>query len=314
MVQQTKTFDELPAGSNGVAGEVPVWQSSGAKKIGFSAFFPALMGLADAAAWRVTLGIPSVMQFKGAIDASANPNYPAATKGDVYKISVAGKIGGGSGIAVEVNDTITASADNAGGSQASVGASWFVSQANIDGAVIGPANSTDSDMAQYDGTTGKVIKGFNGKIKFPAAQSASSDVNTLDDYEEGTWTPTIAGTTGAGSVVYSSQVGNYTKIGRLVIANFTLSISSLSGLTGDAIINGLPFQADKAGTADIAFTDKITFGSGYTKIGGAIPSGTSRIGLVLTGSGINSVNVDSATQLAGTFVTIRGTAIYPAAT
>lgn len=72
------------------------------------------------------------MIFKGGIDASANPNYPAATTGDTYRITVAGKIGGASGTNVTVGDTIIASADNAGGTQASVGASWVVLQANLE--------------------------------------------------------------------------------------------------------------------------------------------------------------------------------------
>lgn len=75
------------------------------------------------------------MRFKGVIDASTNPNYPAAEAGDVYRISVAGKIGGASGTTVEVGDLILAVADNAGGTQAAVGSSWSVEQANIDGAV-----------------------------------------------------------------------------------------------------------------------------------------------------------------------------------
>jgi hypothetical protein len=48
-------------------------------------------------------------------------------------------------------------------------------------------------------------------ITFPATQSASSNANTLDDYEEGTWTPTIVGVS-----TYSTQRGTYIKIGRFV--------------------------------------------------------------------------------------------------
>lgn len=67
------------------------------------------------------------------LDASANPNYPAAAKGDRYHITVAGKIGGASGKVVEVGDEVEAIAANAGGTQASVGASWIILQANIEG-------------------------------------------------------------------------------------------------------------------------------------------------------------------------------------
>ncbi|MFZ2905321.1 MAG: right-handed parallel beta-helix repeat-containing protein [Cyclobacteriaceae bacterium] len=71
--------------------------------------------------------------FKGAIDCSANPNYPAADAGDLYKVSVAGKIGGGSGPNVEVGDTLVCTVDSsASGNHATVGANWLILQTNID--------------------------------------------------------------------------------------------------------------------------------------------------------------------------------------
>lgn len=76
-------------------------------------------------------GLTGLLDFKGSTDCSTNPNYPAASKGDFYLVSVAGKIGGASGIVVEVGDTYFATADNAGGTQASVGTSWTVVQGNI---------------------------------------------------------------------------------------------------------------------------------------------------------------------------------------
>lgn len=76
------------------------------------------------------VGAADAMRYLGAIDASSNPNYPTAVVGDTYKISVAGKIGGASGLVVEVGDTIIATADNGGGNQATVGASWNVLQTN----------------------------------------------------------------------------------------------------------------------------------------------------------------------------------------
>lgn len=100
------------------------------------------------------------MVFKGVIDCSANPNYPAADKGWTYRVSVAGKIGGASGTNVEAGDLLLCLADStASGNQATVGSSWSIAQANLDGAVIGPASVTDSHFAQFDGPTGKLIKG-----------------------------------------------------------------------------------------------------------------------------------------------------------
>jgi hypothetical protein len=97
--------------------------------------------------------------YKGVIDASTNPNYPAASAGHTYKISVAGKIGGASGVNVEIGDTITCLVDgSAANTQALVGANWIILQTNIDGGVVGPASSIASNIPIFSGTTGKVIQ------------------------------------------------------------------------------------------------------------------------------------------------------------
>ena len=72
-------------------------------------------------------------------------------------------------------------------------------------------------------------------ITFPATQSASSNANTLDDYEEGTWTPSVGGT-----ATYTTQAGTYTKIGRLVHVRFILTINVI-GTGSQLVISGLPF-------------------------------------------------------------------------
>lgn len=67
--------------------------------------------------------------------------------------------------------------------------------------------------------------------------------NALDDYEEGTWTPTLTADTTAPTVTYTSQIGSYRKIGSQVIVEFNLSYSGRSGGSGTAWVGGLPFQA-----------------------------------------------------------------------
>jgi len=82
-------------------------------------------------------------------------------------------------------------------------------------------------------------------ITFPATQSASSDANTLDDYEEGTWTPSIAGTTTAGTASYVVREANYTKIGNLVYFSLFIDYTSGTG-TGNTKITGLPFSSSSS--------------------------------------------------------------------
>jgi len=93
------------------------------------------------------------------------------------------------------------------------------------------ANGTISVGAATPSTSG-------AGITFPATQSASSDANTLDDYEEGTWTPTLAN---IGTGTYSVNVGSYTKIGNRVFLSVRVSISAVGTASGNLQINGFPF-------------------------------------------------------------------------
>lgn len=82
-----------------------------------------------------------------------------------------------------------------------------------------------------------------GQLKFPATQNASTDVNTLDDYEEGTFTPSLQFGGASAGVTYSVQSGYYTKIGRLVSVMIYLTLTAKGTSTGSAQISGLPFSA-----------------------------------------------------------------------
>ena len=107
------------------------------------------------------LSANDAMTYKGVIDCAANPNYSAADAGDTYRISVAGKLGGGSGDVVEVGDmAICISDSTASGDQATVGEYWNIIQVNIDGNVVGtsPHASVDDNLAMFNGTSGKVIE------------------------------------------------------------------------------------------------------------------------------------------------------------
>jgi hypothetical protein len=77
-------------------------------------------------------------------------------------------------------------------------------------------------------------------VQFPATQSASSDANTLDDYEEGTWTPALGGFS---SITYSAQTGTYTKIGNVVNVVCKIVVSGGTRTVADAQIFSLPFTS-----------------------------------------------------------------------
>lgn len=65
-------------------------------------------------------------RFSGFLDCSTNPEYPTGVAGDGYRVSVAGKVGGASGVDVLVDDVVMCIGDNPGGTHASVGASWGI--------------------------------------------------------------------------------------------------------------------------------------------------------------------------------------------
>jgi hypothetical protein len=97
-------------------------------------------------------------------------------------------------------------------------------------------------------------------VTFPATQVACTDVNTLDDYEEGTWTPTVIGSATAGTATYTVQSARYTKIGRLVQFELFLDWNSGTG-TGELRITGLPFTPASSNTypaCAIGFASNVT--------------------------------------------------------
>jgi hypothetical protein len=126
-------------------------------------------------------------------------------------------------------------------------------------------DNTSVDCAtinQYGFGVGGTL-GTSGKgITFPASQSASTNANTLDDYEEGLFTATVITST-SGTITLNSGVEElaYTKIGRVVYVQGLLEISSVSSPVGAVVyIQGLPFTtadlADYAGRGGTAFSVK----------------------------------------------------------
>jgi hypothetical protein len=90
-------------------------------------------------------------------------------------------------------------------------------------------------------SAGKGCLQLSSGINFPATQVASSDVNTLDDYEEGTWTIGLTFGGGSTGITTATNTGRYTKIGRQVTVSGNLSLSNKGSSTGIAEIQGLPF-------------------------------------------------------------------------
>jgi hypothetical protein len=93
-----------------------------------------------------------------------------------------------------------------------------------------------------------------GQIAFPATQNASANANTLDDYEEGTWTPSLNNfTLGNGTAT-----GFYTKVGNLVSLQFRFVLGSTSSMGNATTVSGLPITVASFATGYVDILDSGT--------------------------------------------------------
>ena len=196
---------------------------------------------------------------------------------------------GNTGITIDATSAHSSNiffADGATGSEAYRGYCQYVHSS--DTFILG-RGGVDHMFLQSDGGTknvlGNFIVGASGRgLQFNASDSGSSEL--LDDYEEGTWTPTGSWTT---------IVARYTKIGRMVYAGFSLRADASSG---NVTIGGFPFASDNnhAASGGIAW-GLCEFNSTGGWLNGSIGDGESTAtirknsGAVLTfGSGQNNLN------------------------
>lgn len=197
---------------------------------------------------------------------------------------------------------------------------WFktsgavrISEGTIDNTVIGGSTPLAGSFTTL--AASGLISANGGQIKFPATQAASADANTLDDYEEGTWTPAITfATPGDLSVTYATQLGEYTKIGRLVTVNFGIVTSAFTHTTasGNLNISGLPFAANA--TSGYQAIGPMTWGgitkAGVTDINAAVLASSSAILLIAMASAATPAIIVAADTPTGGTMRLRGTLAY----
>jgi hypothetical protein len=133
--------------------------------------------------------------------------------------------------------------------------------------------------------------------------------NALDDYEEGTFTPSVAFGGASVGITYFDRQGHYTKIGRQVTCTMYIAMTAVGSSTGDATIEGLPFASSNANRGTVSAAsfrfDNVTFSGqlmgnvaqGSTFI---ILSSTSVLG---TDSALNQTNFNSASEFNAITVT-----------
>jgi hypothetical protein len=149
------------------------------------------------------------------------------------------------------------------------------------GAAFGAISGSSIALSGNIGLGGATPTTSGTGITFPATASASTNANTLDDYEEGTFTPTFT-STGA-SFTYSQQHGFYTKIGRSVTCHIFIRAQS-SGTTSNALkITGLPFTSINSGSffssCSFGQIESIDYPAGALQISGHVGSTATQIDL-----------------------------------
>jgi hypothetical protein len=150
-------------------------------------------------------------------------------------------------------------------------------------------SATGGSFLTTIGVGGATPSASGSGITFPASQSASTDANTLDDYEEGSWTPSLGGNT-----TYVKQVGTYVKIGRQVYIQGEFHITTL-GTGSSSTIFGLPFTVGGAtgeGVGNIGFFASLAVNVIQPVLG--LNGGTTNITIysrTTAGTGASGVNV-----------------------
>lgn len=132
---------------------------------------------------------------------------------------------------------------------------------------------------------------------------------SLTAFEEGDWTPELAGQTTPGTFSYTTQVGKYSRIGRLVFLNFNLFATISVAPTGNLRIEGIPYNGGstmRAGSM-VSVYSGFTLSAGYDVFSANVNG--PRLELVKSGTGVAATNVGSS-ELTGTFI-LRGSIFYP---
>jgi hypothetical protein len=136
---------------------------------------------------------------------------------------------------------------------------------DLSGSLVLQANGTTVLTASSTTVTAPSVT-TNG-VSFPATQVSSADANTLDDYEEGTWTITATPSTSGTLTASTNKTGAYTKIGRTVAITGFFGITSVSSPIGTSVNISLPFAIATLTESAARFGVLVTSYNGATQVG-----------------------------------------------
>lgn len=249
----------------------------------------------------VTLGTNSAVTQAVIDNIDINGNTISATSGAITITPAAGSV-------LNLDDSNV----TVDGGAVNITGDLDVDNININGNTISSTDINGNINLTPNGT-GEIV--VSAGINFPDTQNASSDANTLDDYEQGTFTPTFVGSTSS-DFTYSVQAGSYTKIGDICWCSLALVITSLGTSSGALRIGGLPFTiADKLASAtdesafDISFFLNST--STISGLKGVASTSTNNIIMYkIATTGATSTTAYQITDASAT-LNIRAQFVYP---
>jgi hypothetical protein len=167
-----------------------------------------------------------------------------------------------------------------------------------------------------EGWTSESLKGLADLISTVSGNLTTHQADTVTDsdgahglkIEEGNWTPVIAGTTTPGTHTYSAQQGKYYKVGKLVTAFFSITMTAKGGtMAGVASITGLPFTSDNltySQGGSITRAGVIDIPTSYNSLALAIPASSNVAYISIIGDGViadflTASGIQATTTIAG---------------
>ena len=153
--------------------------------------------------------------------------------------------------------------------------------------------NTDGQSALVIASDGSVDSVKYAEESNPSGRTITS--TTMSSYEEGTWIPTVQGTTTAGTSTYTSiREATYVKIGSQVTITCNLVLTTFSGAVGNAVVTGIPFSASpNFGVATGTFEcDQLPFSSGYTSAYVIVFGGQSQVSYRQQGSNVDELPIN----------------------
>ena len=195
-----------------------------------------------------------------------------------------------------------------GGSWTAVGGTFTWTGSTANGlATYGTSTTVVAEStATYDGTT-LALTQSGGGLKMDGL--ASADANTLDDYEEGTWTAVFTSVSGSTTIDSDNDTGTYTKVGRVVTITGEFYVSAISSPSGHWYITNLPFTCatltEASGRVGIQ-VNTLQLAADVGATWARIVAGETRI-WVNSGQGATTIGSDMAASIGtGVVITVGG--------